>query len=175
MHLKTAAVAALLGLSSRRINQLVEEGIGVRVDKATIDAAATIQNYIAHISGKAAGVAAQLDLDAERARLAKEQADGQALKNAVTRGELLPADEVEREWSDILRRVRSGMLAVTSRVRQRAGLDGATAEILDREIRDALTALADDKDDPPAGAGESTPATEAPPVHMDGTDDSTTR
>jgi phage terminase Nu1 subunit (DNA packaging protein) len=35
-----------------------------------------------------------LDLNAERARLAREQADGQAIKNAVARGELLPAEEV---------------------------------------------------------------------------------
>ena len=35
---------------------------------------------------------------AERARLAREQADGQAMKNAVARGELLPAEAVVAGW-----------------------------------------------------------------------------
>ena len=80
MQLKTAALAGLLGISSRRLNQLVEEGIAVRTAPGMFDAAQTIQKYVAHASGKAAGAAVVLDLDREKARLAKEQADGHALK-----------------------------------------------------------------------------------------------
>lgn len=160
MHMKTAAVAGLLGLTSRRINQLVEEGIGVRVDKTTIDAAATIQAYIAHISGKTAGQSGELNLDREKARLAKEQADGHEIKNAITRGELLDAGDVERTWSDTLRRLRSGMLAVTGRVRQQIDLQVADAAIIDREIRDALTALSGGDGDPSEGAAQPSTTTE---------------
>jgi hypothetical protein len=45
---------------------------------------------------------AQSDLDRERARLAKEQADGHELKNAQLRGELLPADEVVAGWQNAI-------------------------------------------------------------------------
>lgn len=61
------------------------------------------------------------------------------------RGELLDAAAVEREWSDVLRQVRAGMLAVTSRVRSRLPhLTSHDATVIDREIRDALTALGTD-------------------------------
>ena len=61
------------------------------------------------------------------------------------RGALLDADTVVREWSDVLRQVRAGVLAVTSRVRaQLPHLTAHDAGVLDRELRQALTALADD-------------------------------
>ena len=158
MNLKAAAVAALLGITSRRLNQLAEEGIAVRADRGSFDAPATIQAYIAHVSGKAAGKSAELDLDRERARLAKEQADGQEIKNSISRGELLLAADVERTWADALRRLRAGMLAVTGRVRAATTIEAADAAIIDREIRDALTALSGGEDDPGEGAEESAPA-----------------
>lgn len=158
MELKTAAIAGLLGLSARRINQLEQEGIAVRIAPGTFDATATVQNYIRHVSGKAGSTTVNLDLNAEKARLAREQADGQALKNAQSRGELLLADDVERTWSDACRRLRSEMLAVTGRVRAATGLEAADAAVLDMEIRDALTALSGGEDDPGQGAEESPPA-----------------
>ena len=153
MHMKTAAVAALLGITSRRLNQLAEEGIAVRAGHGSFDAPATVQAYIAHVSGKAAGKAIELDLDREKARLAKEQADGHELRNAQTRGELVPAADVVREWEDIIRTVRSAMLAVPSRCRRRSSTFGAAEiDIVDREIRDALEALSNDEIDAPPGA-----------------------
>ena len=56
------------------------------------------------------GEAAISTATAERARLAREQADHVALKNARTRGELIPAD-VEAEWSGVLRTVRGAAAA----------------------------------------------------------------
>ena len=55
----------------------------------------------------------------ERARLARAQAELAEAKLARQRGALLEADAVEREWADVLRTVRAGMLAVPSRVAQR--------------------------------------------------------
>jgi phage terminase Nu1 subunit (DNA packaging protein) len=74
----------------------------------------------------------------ERGRLASAQADLVALRVARQRGELLDAGEVEREWSDILRTVRSGVLAVPARLTQLGPQDRAA---LDAELRRALTAL----------------------------------
>ncbi|CAN7201878.1 hypothetical protein LJR030_000512 [Rhizobium sp. LjRoot30] len=164
MHMKPPALAGLLGISTRRLGQLVSEGIAVKVDRGLFDAAATIQNMLAHASGKAAGASVELDLDRERARLAKEQADGQALKNQVTRGELLDAGDVERTWADACRRLRSEMLAVVGRVRAATTIEAADAAVIDREIRDALTALAGGEDDLGQGAKESAPATQAYPL-----------
>lgn len=158
MHMKPPALAGLLGITTRRLGQLHEEGIAVKIDRGLYDAAATIQAMLAHASGKAAGASVELDLDRERARLAKEQADGQEIKNAISRGELLMAADVERTWTDACRQLRSAMLAVTGRVRAATTIEAADAAVLDREIRDALTVLSGGEDGLGEGAEESTPA-----------------
>ncbi|MGE8103551.1 hypothetical protein ACQKP1_07640 [Allorhizobium sp. NPDC080224] len=169
MEMKQAALAGLLGLSSRRISQLSEEGIAVRVGPGTFDAAVTIQNYIRHIAGKAGSRDANLDLNAEKARLAKEQADGQSMKNAQLRGELVEAEAVAQEWESIIADVRSAMLAVPGRLRRRAGsaLDAAAISLVDHEIREALTALANADADQAARPHEGEAATEDETISVD--------
>lgn len=169
MELKQAALAGLLGLSSRRISQLAEEGIAVRTGAGTFDAAVTIQNYIRHQTGKAGSAASALDLNVERARLAKEQADGQSMKNAQLRGELLDAEAVAQTWESIIAEVRSAMLAVPGRLRRRAGsaLDSAAIGLVDHEIREALTALANADADQAARPREGEAAAEDEALDMD--------
>lgn len=64
------------------------------------------------------------------------------------RGELLDADAVTREWQGILRQVHATVLAVTSRVRSRLPhLTAHDADVIDRELRDALIVLGNDDAD----------------------------
>ena len=66
------------------------------------------------------------------------------LEVALKEGSSLDAGAVGRRWGDVLRRVRAGVMAVPSRVRARLPhLTAADVEVIDRELRDALTALAD--------------------------------
>jgi phage terminase Nu1 subunit (DNA packaging protein) len=162
MEVKTKVMAHLLGVSVRRVNQMAAEEMAVKTAPGTFDAAATIQNYIAHITGKAGNRESALDLNAERARLAKEQADQIALKNTLARGEALDAEAVAREWESIIADVRSAMLAVPGRLRRRAGsaLDAAAIGLVDHEIREALTALADPDNAQAARLDEGEAATE---------------
>ena len=51
------------------------------------------------------------DIDNERLRLVREQADSVAIKNASARGELLPAGDVRRHFEAVLISLRSGILA----------------------------------------------------------------
>jgi hypothetical protein len=51
----------------------------------------------------------------ERARLAKEQADGLAMKNAQLRGELLPRDEVAAAVQAAFSRVKAKLLAIPTK------------------------------------------------------------
>lgn len=76
---------------------------------------------------------------AERGRLAAAQANLAELKARKMAGELVEASEVEREWADMLRTVRAGMLAVPQRVAQRCPmLDAHTVAEIDAEIRAVL-------------------------------------
>lgn len=55
-----------------------------------------------------------LNLESERARLAKEQADGHELKNAALRAELLPESEVVAGWQAATGRARSLLIGIAT-------------------------------------------------------------
>ena len=134
----------LLSLSQTALDDLRRRGIAVSLDKGTYDLDATVRAYVIHLRGVAGGRGGEAqvaNLTAERARLAKEQADAAALKNEVARGELVAAVEVERAWGDVLRQVRARILAVPSRLRQSLTLSAVEVDAIDRELREALVEL----------------------------------
>lgn len=137
-----AALARLFGVSTVSINDLARRGIVVRSGTG-FDLAESVPRYCKHLRDLATGRGDEADIvtaTAQRARLASEQADGFALKNARLRGALLDAGAVEAEWSGILRTVRAGMLAVPSRCQQRLpGLTAHDVSEIDREVRAVLT------------------------------------
>lgn len=175
MILKTAQLALLLGLTARRVNQLAEEGITIRAGHGEFDGPASVQNYVASVTNRAKDGEAAIDKEREEARLKKEQADHFEFKNAKLRKELLPIDEVSRVWSVQISQVRSGMLAVVSRVSQRLSLSPEDAVEIDKEIRDAMTKLADgidiydaDASDAEEGDGDLPAAAEDQALGVDG-------
>lgn len=143
-------LARLFGVTQRTITSLAQQGAVVRAGRGSFDFAASIKKYVEHLRETATGrgdsktVAA---LSSQRTRLAREQADAVALKNAALRGELVEAAAVEREWSEALRGLRAAMLAVASRVQRRIPtLTTVDVAAIDREIREALTALGNGDD-----------------------------
>jgi len=80
----------LVGLSQRAVSELMQRGVIQKDDTAQ----AWLHAYCAHIREQAAGRYGDTDAGKElvqqRARLAKEHADYQAMKNAVQRGEYAP-------------------------------------------------------------------------------------
>lgn len=136
----------LLALSSGALTDLKKRGIAVHLGHDAYDLAATVRAYVQHLRGVASARGGEdhvLALTTERARLAKEQADSVALKNAALRGDLVPAADVTREWAEVLRKVRAGVLAVPSRLRASLPHLGA-ADLLavDAELRKTLEGLA---------------------------------
>ncbi|WP_370049324.1 MULTISPECIES: terminase small subunit [Salipiger] len=135
----------MLGLSPAALSDLKKRGIACHRGHNSYDLVQTVNAYVLHLRGIASGRGGEdltAQLSTERARLAKEQADAQALKNAKARAELVEAAEVERAWSDVLRQVRARILAVPSRIRSDLPqLDTVTVSAIDRALRDALKEL----------------------------------
>ncbi|WP_158970940.1 DNA packaging protein [Chachezhania sediminis] len=148
MRIGGADLCDLLGISPALLSDLKRRQIAIHIGHDAYDLGATVKAYVAHLRETASGRGGEQHvntLTAERARLAKEQADAQALKNARLRGDLVEAAEVERTWSDTLRHVRSRMLAVPSRLRADfPQADAAIFTAMDRAQRDALTELGND-------------------------------
>jgi phage terminase Nu1 subunit (DNA packaging protein) len=161
-------LAEAFGVSERSVRDFADRAIVQKTGRGRYRLLESVRLYTEHLRLVAAGrggETAVLDLAAERARLAKEQADGQALKNAVARRELVAVEDVQRGWADILRKVRSRILACPSRIRGRLShLTIYDGEIIDAELRDALTELADDDEE---GAGLPETAAEAEAVRVD--------
>lgn len=150
VHTVSAAdLCALLDISEAALSDLVKRDLAVKRGRNAYDLEQTVHRVVTHLRGIAAGWGTgdmAANLTAERARLAKEQADAQALKNAALRGDLIEADAVAREWADVLRQVRARILAVPSRLRQALDLSAAAADQIDRELREALTELGNGHD-----------------------------
>jgi phage terminase Nu1 subunit (DNA packaging protein) len=92
------------------------------------------------------------ELDQERARLAKEQADGHELKNATLRNELIPTDVVVQSWQNAIARCRSLLLGIPpsaalqlvilAKTHEPEDAQRAVREDLIRRIDNALNELA---------------------------------
>lgn len=175
-EITAADLAEILGVSKRAISDYVERGIIMKTGRNRFDLRKSVQLYCEHLRGIAAGRGGDnVDtLATERARLAREQADQAALRNAAMRKELVPIAEVRNEWVSIARRVRNVMMAVPSRCRQMLPhLTTFDVDLIDEEIRTALTELGEKDDDDGSGdlaagsMGSPEAATETEAFRMD--------
>ncbi|NRP70188.1 hypothetical protein ILFOPFJJ_01066 [Ensifer psoraleae] len=136
-------LAEWLGLTRRRIDELTVAGVLTRAARARYALRASILAYCADQRSKTSGRGrGDPAYTAAKTRAAEAQAEKLETANAVARRELIPAAEVEREWSTILRDVRAAMLALPSRIQQRLGhLTAHDVTTIDREIRDTLEGI----------------------------------
>lgn len=140
-----AELAAFLGIVTSRIRTLHREGVMVKAGRGRFDVRASLAAYLSRLRDGAVKGGGQVpdDLKAEKLRLARQQADKLELANAAARGELVRNAAVEREWANVLRDVRSTMLAVPSRVGSKlAHLTAHDVAEIDSEIKAALEGLA---------------------------------
>lgn len=168
-------LADLCRISLRTAQQMAADGTFIRLSRGAYDRDASVGNYIDKLRDAAAGRGAgtgEHDLVRERAALAREQREAQAMKNAAARRELISADEAEREWASYLVALRARMLAVPTEVLQvLSHLTKHEIAVLDRTLRDAMDDashveaeldLAD-----PAGSAPLSPTTAPASVAMD--------
>ena len=85
-----AEFAELVGVSEARVSQLISEGVIVRGDTAQEWLVAYCERLRDQAAGRMGDGVGGLDLVQERAALAREQREGQAIKNAVARKEFAP-------------------------------------------------------------------------------------
>lgn len=141
--------AKLVNYSPGRVTQLIKQGLPVEPDGRVpvAEARLWILENVKPVHKRPSRQGA-LDLSrpailSERDRLAHEQANHVALKNAAMRRELVAAAEVEREWAGMIRQARSALLAVPSRLRQLIpGLSADEVAMIDAELRRVLEELA---------------------------------
>lgn len=138
-------IASLLGIVTSQVRTKTRDGILVKDGRGRWKVRESLQGYLSQLRDGAIKGGGQVpdELKAEKLRLAKQQADKLELANAAARGELVRSVDVEREWANVLRDVRSTMLAVSSRVGSKlAHLTAHDVAEIDSEIKAALEGLA---------------------------------
>ncbi|ACI98694.1 hypothetical protein [Rhodospirillum centenum] len=132
-----------LDLTDRSIRELLDKGVLPNARRGALDLDACRLAYIRHLREVAAGRALGPggdDLTAERARLAREQADHYALRNAALRLDLLPRADITRAVTAAFQIVRDRFTALPAR------LSGPLARLTDpaevrRRLDDAVQAV----------------------------------
>ncbi len=141
-------VANHLGISPTRVSQLKSAGILPEARRRANNLTACRVAYLEHLREVAAGRGSKdgggLDLVAERARLARAQAEKAERENAVADGKFMEVAAVHLMVTSAFARVRAKMLALPSKM---APLVAATTpakaqQILKEDIYAALNELA---------------------------------
>ena len=113
MALTQQQVAALRGVTDRRLRQLHEEGSGPpRMATGEYDEA-EVGRWLRAVAAEQAGT---YNYEAERARLTHEQANKVALEVAELRGDLVRCSEVGPYWSDMVAGMRARLVALPSKL-----------------------------------------------------------
>ena len=148
----SAVVAQHLDLSPDRVRALQRLGVLPTASRGNLDLDECRVRYIRHLRAGASGRGIAgggeegiKDLSAERARLAAEQADGQEMKNAQLRGELLPREEVSAAVQSAFGRTKARLLTIPTKaaaiVIQQPSAKAAKAVLTDF-VHEALAELA---------------------------------
>lgn len=155
---KASEIAAILGLTTRRVSQLVAEGIIPRASRGKYDLASACKSYIVHLRRQLDGQpTGAVDLAAERVRLAKVKATTAEIGLQQLQDQLIGVDDVVTGWGEIVVATRTELLGVPATLRARAPhLAAADIALVDGLITAALDRLADgswvDDDDDAAEA-----------------------
>ena len=106
--LTATELSAIAELTERRLRQLAAEGHFPAPRRGVYDLTPTIQGLLRYYRNapRHGGEA----MEAERLRLVKEQADAQALKNAITRRELLPVPAVQSHLAAVQIVLKGGIM-----------------------------------------------------------------
>jgi len=136
-------IAGRLGMNPVNVSKYIKAGIITAKPKNQYDLDEVTLEFISHLREKAAGRSS--DLSEERARLAKEQADGKEMENAIARGELVYIDDIANRFESALIRVRTRLLAIPTEIAPEVVSSASVVEAqetIERAILGALNELA---------------------------------
>ena len=154
-------IAALFGVTTRRVQQLTAEGIINAVKQGNAnryDLLVTIQKYIKYLSDKANGrEATQKDTETEgrkleaEADLKRSKADMAALQLAELEGKMHRSEDVEAVMTDLVYTIRSMLMALPGRLAVdvvSVTTAAEASEVIRAEVHKVLEELAGYKYDP---------------------------
>ncbi|MFY9589549.1 hypothetical protein [Rickettsia endosymbiont of Halotydeus destructor] len=143
---KLSDIAKALSLTTRRIQQLVKEGILPKPVNSNYDLVSCIRAYEKYLQQQVTNKNNNTgNLHTQKLRLLKAQADKAELEVAILGGKYLSVTEVELSWANLLLAFRARMLGLPNNLaRQIIALNNdfaAVSNLLEKEIHTALLEL----------------------------------
>lgn len=120
MHVNKRELAEVFGASQPAIDKWHDQGLpilerGGPGKSNRYDTAEVHRWLLERAAARADRHASSLDLNAERARLAKAQADRYELELEHRRGEIVDTIEAMEAWGEVVQNVRARLLAIPSK------------------------------------------------------------
>lgn len=146
----SSVLSDIFGLTERRVRQLAEEGIIVKIKRGRYDLSSSVRNYIIHLKTnndlKEDKTDKEIDYDMEHALLERARREKVELELAAMRGQMHHSEDVERVMNDMLANFRSKLLALPTKASPMliARDDiGTIQEILHNQMLEVLQELSD--------------------------------
>ena len=141
-------MASLLDISTRHLLRLVKEGVLIRAEgKRGRYPITNVTLYVKYLRERNfPSQASQSDLQTEKLRLAKAQADRTEMEVEMLKESVIKADEVVDKWSDLIGNCRAKLLNTPAKIAHLviAADDYATVEeLIKNEIHEALHELSE--------------------------------
>ena len=110
------AIAKLLKLSERRIQQLAKEGVIPKAERGKYDLIGSVQGYIDYLKAKVGGEFTAEEVLKNKNKLLKAKAELAEIDKMKASGELIPKEEVKRTWLELVQKVKQKLLSIPNKV-----------------------------------------------------------
>lgn len=158
-------IAKLLELTERRVYQLAAQGVIPRTPKGRYELVPAVRGYVRYLRDRAINADVKDGEEGDhKKRLTKARADIAEMEAERLRESLVPVENVERVWIEAASNVRARLLAIPHKVAPLVAVEtNATvcAEMVEAQVHEALSGLADVKVDATSVATEESTTSDA--------------
>ncbi|MGG7049066.1 MULTISPECIES: hypothetical protein [unclassified Campylobacter] len=135
-------LARLLGLTPRRISQLVSDEILTKEKRGEFDDS---KNIAAYIDYKVALASETTDLTEARAKKEDKLAQIKEIELKKLKNEIVSIEQIEKELDDIASTVSNRLYNLTNRLKLKIDLSAQSEDAINEEIENILHELKDSK------------------------------
>ena len=107
------AIAKLLKLSERRVQQLAKDNIIPKAERGKYDLVSSVHGYIDFLKAKAGGDFTAEEVLKNKNKLLKAKAE---IEKQRATGELIPKEEVKRTWLELVHKIKQKLLSIPNKV-----------------------------------------------------------
>ena len=110
------AIAKLLKLTPRRVQQLAKDGIVPKAERGKYDLVSSVHGYIDFLKAKAGGDFTAEEVLKNKNKLLKAKAEIAEIERKKATGELIPKEEVKRTWLELVHKIKQKLLSIPNKV-----------------------------------------------------------